>query len=786
VLRLATISPEAYNNTRFALSERSMNNYRLDFLNDKEFEVLVNDLLSVRLAHDIESFKAGKDEGIDGRFYLPDSQQCIIQSKQWERSGYSALISHIRKSEVEKVAKLKPKRYIFATSVPLSRANKGEICLAFSPYILREDDVYGHDDIQSLLGDYPRVAEQHYKLWLASADVLRNIAAAPILGRSKFTLDEIERDVPRFVYTDAFMASVAKLESVRSIIITGQPGIGKTTLAKQLLYSYSAKGFQVVKLNKDVSEAEGLISQDGKQIFYFDDFLGRNYLEALDGALESSVVEFITRIGRLKEKRFVLTSRTVILNRAKTISDVFHSANIEKREFEISIDDLRLVDKAKILYNHLWFSTLPLEFVEALVFEGRYNKLIRHRNYNPRIIDFVTDLEKMSDVLPSDYWAYVLNKLNNPSEIWKGFYERQLNEGARWIVRSIVFSGGSIGEQFLREIYLKNYSGPEVGPAEKALAFSHALELACGAALKRTIHGREPNETRLTLLNPSMGDYIIGRYSLNAEVVFEHLAALSLPTALSSFEAMIEAKLIQRHVFTKIFSMLATRFDQHKEGQVLLLKLSAVITRQQVESPGGDALVKRTLANLQFVDSKTIHDASFHGDIIDLIKHGYTRNFFEATAPAIEELLYKLLESNMSTEIQREFSNLIDLSAIEGKELLSEAFRLHVVQDLSDQIDRMVVDRGVIDEIIDLDDKSTATSSVSNYIRGYLDEFSIPFSDEEADQILDNCDISEIIYGNREVYMQRQSSKPVELPISTRTKESEIDDLFNGGFPPIR
>jgi hypothetical protein len=70
-----------------------MSDYRLDFINDKEFEVLVCDLLSNVWGARIETFKPGRDQGIDGRFYVDAAKVCIIQCKHWERTGYRDLIA---------------------------------------------------------------------------------------------------------------------------------------------------------------------------------------------------------------------------------------------------------------------------------------------------------------------------------------------------------------------------------------------------------------------------------------------------------------------------------------------------------------------------------------------------------------------------------------------------------------------------------------------------------------------------------------------------------------------
>ena len=116
-----------------------MTNYDLKILNDKEFEDLVADLISSLENTRVERFKPGRDKGVDGRFFSSDGGEVIIQCKHYERSGYGRLIKHLKTVEAQKVERLKPKRYIFATSVELSRVNKkGNTKYFFSIYKIRD------------------------------------------------------------------------------------------------------------------------------------------------------------------------------------------------------------------------------------------------------------------------------------------------------------------------------------------------------------------------------------------------------------------------------------------------------------------------------------------------------------------------------------------------------------------------------------------------------------------------------------------------------------------------
>src|SRR5690554_4542686 len=100
-------------------------------LSPMEFEQLCHDLLEPKLKIDLEIFTEGIDGGIDLR-YNSESELIIVQCKRY--SDYDNLLSSL-KSEIPKVHKLKPTRYIITTSVGLTVNRKELILKMFSPFI---------------------------------------------------------------------------------------------------------------------------------------------------------------------------------------------------------------------------------------------------------------------------------------------------------------------------------------------------------------------------------------------------------------------------------------------------------------------------------------------------------------------------------------------------------------------------------------------------------------------------------------------------------------------------
>ena len=170
---------------------------------------------------------------------------------------------------------------------------------------------------------------------LKSSRVLSVLFNNGIIGRSAFSLEEILQESQKYVITTNHHQALKKLEQLGVVIITGEPGVGKTTLANHLCLHYTSRTYSYLKISDDIKEAESVFDPELKQIFYFDDFLGRNYLEALRGHEGAQITQFIRRVSASQNKKFVLTSRSTILNQGKLLIDSLEHQNINKNEIEL-------------------------------------------------------------------------------------------------------------------------------------------------------------------------------------------------------------------------------------------------------------------------------------------------------------------------------------------------------------------------------------------------------------------------------------------------------------------
>ncbi len=217
-----------------------MVDYDFRILQYNEFENLTRDLLQAEFDIYIESFKDGKDSGIDFRFGTVKGGRAIVQVKRYK--DWKELKPQLEK-EVSKVTRLNPERYILSTSAGLSPDNKATIMHMFNPYIVDTSDIYGRDDLNNLVGKHKDIEEKYYKLWLASTTVLQEIVNKDVRNWSRFELDSIKEQISTYVTNDSFQQAYKILKEHRYVIISGIPGIGKTTLARMLVYNILAIGY---------------------------------------------------------------------------------------------------------------------------------------------------------------------------------------------------------------------------------------------------------------------------------------------------------------------------------------------------------------------------------------------------------------------------------------------------------------------------------------------------------------------------------------------------------------
>ena len=481
-----------------------MLDYDFKILQPSEFECFSRDLLQAREGIFIESFADGRDKGIDLRFAYSKDKTCIVQCKRYKE--WKELKRKL-KEEVEKVKRLSPQRYILTTSVDLTVKQKDEVLAMFNPFILNGMDVLGKKDLNNLLEQNPEIEKNYHKLWLASTNVLNTIINRATLNWSSFELEKIEKDIRLYVENESLNKALDVLKENHYVVISGIPGIGKTTLARMLVYTMLARGYVEFVYVDDMDTAAKMFSKEKRQIFFFDDFLGANSFVQQSVSFENKLITFIDKVRNSKHTLLILSTREYVLSEAKAHYEKLSMSNIDIAKCTIELEYYTKTIRARILYNHLAEADIPSEYVDVFLDKRGYHAIISHQNFNPRVIESIIKEQIWETIDPNEFANKVKEFFDNPISVWQFAFEK-LDVETRYTLLVLGTMGSHVRLDDFQEGYRQfcALTSLELGLKYDDVKWRLSLKVLMNCFLK--IDNRNGSKL-VTMYNPSIADFIV-------------------------------------------------------------------------------------------------------------------------------------------------------------------------------------------------------------------------------------------------------------------------------------
>lgn len=487
-----------------------MEKFNLNNLSSYDFELLSRDIMEKMLGLNskLYTFSSGKDGEIDICSPEINNPKVMIQARHYIGSKFSDLKNKMNE-EKKKVQKKNPKNYYLITSCKFSNSEqKKEIIKIIGKNFMKDiSHIISYEDINRFLDDSKNIdiLKKHYKLWFSSTSVFRLIQDRDILFDEEMFMSEIKEETQKFVKTDFYEKALKILNKENLVIITGNPGTGKSILSKMLILNYIKKGYKVkISNTNNISKIkQSLSSKEEKQLILLDDFLGQHYLELNIKTLKDVYLTIKYIKENYKNTKIILNSRITILNEAEEEENKFKDFMTKEKNKKILVDttEISYLDKAKILYNHLYFSEMRNEFLEDIKRNKNYLKIITHKNYNPRIVEYMTISNRFNE--PKKYAKEFLKNLENPIEIWKKQFEKMNEED-----RIFLFTLYSLTNYNIEENVLKDVVNKRLATRNKDTTlnfFEKSLKKLIESLITIKLYD---NKTLISVLNPSVNDFL--------------------------------------------------------------------------------------------------------------------------------------------------------------------------------------------------------------------------------------------------------------------------------------
>ena len=502
---------------------------RADGMTTSDFENFAIELAKKKFENkSLHGFKEGRDDGIDGIDDIK-SPTLIIQAKRWQINKNNTTAVKLLKEEIDKIAQTKEKygwetdfNYVIVTSMGLSPAGLKEIrdyADKIIPDAIPTDDYIIFSSTLTTFSQQEEYRDIFINYGLLEKDIsniLRSERLKWVEAESQDYFSDL--DLKYFVETHFLGEAYHTLQREHIVLIQGPAGIGKTTTCSMLgnlFLNNNENTFDIiVRRVEDINEVLKLYNgnyrcNENRNLFVvFDDFLGRNKFDVGERILQD-IRKLYSASTNTNNLFICLNSRTQILQDATLMNSEFQKLIdekfTEKRRFIIDLDKYSDIDKAYIFRKVFERKLHYLEGGDKIELVEKYNSLIgrdweriiRHRNYFPRLVELIARNFKESK---ENFYDYVVYYLNHPIQLYNSLFCNLEDEEKFLLFSLLQFDVYPVEEEWLiNSLYIL-----ELNPT---FDFKKSLRKLDGSWLTFTKEGFD-DKSKVDFLNPSIIDFL--------------------------------------------------------------------------------------------------------------------------------------------------------------------------------------------------------------------------------------------------------------------------------------
>jgi hypothetical protein len=342
--------------------------YPLHLLGWKAFQDLCVSVAEECLRRPVQNFLPGNDAGRDGAFVGrwdgedPAAGESTIQCKFTSKANENLTLSKLDE-ELSKASLLADQGlasdYIILTNHPITGASEISIKAAFEKAGVGKCRVFGYDFIVRQIKSSPRLRMMAPRLY--GLGDLSDLLDARAYAQTQLILSAMGDDLQRLVVTDAHRRSVRAISEHNLVLLLGAPAAGKSTIGASLAIG-AADIWQCETIRAtSPDDIQRHLNPSLKQFFWIDDAWGNTQYQNQTAEAWNKVFPLMQGSMR-KGTRFLITSRDYIWHAAQRDLKLQALPVLGKSQVIINVQELKLQEKAQILYNHLKLGDQPLAF----------------------------------------------------------------------------------------------------------------------------------------------------------------------------------------------------------------------------------------------------------------------------------------------------------------------------------------------------------------------------------------------------------------------------------------